>query len=141
MKNAPALPWSTGIHGEHQVVTVQVQVCQDSGQETHWSTHDLQSDADRDIALTWHTGGMRQVRDGLLIEGVRRAALLRLLAQISTEPGYLERVGGLGQEGMQTELESLCKMVQADILKTMARVLEPAVREAVAGVLDTNTQG
>lgn len=135
MKPPPELPWTTGISPEHQIVSVLLQVCQDTDGQALWSNHDLISDEDREIALQWQTGGLRQVRDSLLIEGVRRAAVLRLLAQVSMEPGYLERVGGLGQEGMQKELEALCKLVQTDMNKTLSRVLEPAVREAVLGMI------
>ena len=140
MKTPPALPWKSGTTSEFQTASILLQVCQDTEGNGLWSHHDPLSDEDREIMLGWGTGGLRQVRDSLLIEGVRRASILRLLAQLSTEKDYLERIGGLDQEGMSKELDSLCKLVQGDVSKVLSRVLEASVREAIAGVLETLPQ-
>ena len=127
----PPPPWRVGVDGDAGVVEVRVLVRRDKYDRT-WSYHDLAEGESRAVSLRWPTGGVRHVAEALLVEGMRRHAVLTLLREATRDPAYLDRVrhDPEGAVGALTPLlrEALSRVTSSD------EVLAGAVRDAILDV-------
>lgn len=131
----PATPWIRGKGPDHDVIEVRVLVSR-SRMDCTWSMHDLLDDSDRDTALTWPTGGQRQVADALLVEAARRSALLELLRAMSKDKDLVTRLKTLTKDEQHARVAELSGEVVREMQRHLEDVVEAAMWEAVLGVLD-----
>ena len=90
----PARPWKKGDQTDYSALIIEVEVCRDK-QGMVFSSHRLQGVEDRQVAMSWPTGGLEQVCFALLVEAVRREALLGIITVMSGEPEVLQRLARL----------------------------------------------
>ena len=121
-----------------QVLKVVVTVLRD-GRNGVGSSHDFASEEDRRVAMSWPSGGLEQVAFALLSEAVRREALLDVLLLLSEDPGYRERLVGMGAEDREREVVRLECLVREQITTIAKIVTKGAVSEALQVVLDEGT--
>ena len=122
-------PWRTGVHAGHDVVEVRVMVCRDKFDQD-WSYHEMATPQDQEIVLKWPTGGTRHVAEALLIESLRRHAILLLLREASRDPAYLGNLPTLEAE----VVEKLGLTLQEEVTRIVSGVCEAAVRDAIRDV-------
>ena len=78
---------------------------------------------DRDVFMGWETGGMQQTCMALLVEAVRREALMAVLVRLSRS-----------QTVDMLDVDELDAAVRAQVMETLARVSRPLVEDTLAGV-------
>lgn len=78
---------------------------------------------DRDVFMGWETGGMQQTCMALLVEAVRREALMAVLVRLSRS-----------QTVDMLDAAELDAAVRAQVMETLARVSRPLVEDTLAGV-------
>jgi len=128
----PPLPWSKGTHEDHAVAVIEVLVCQ-SKPGAVFSAHTVQGPEDQAVLMTWPSGGQRQVAHALLVEALRREAVVGLLVKMTKDPEYLERLQGMGADQEDAELELLARAMLETAGKASHTIAKDIIREAVAG--------
>lgn len=78
---------------------------------------------DREVFMGWETGGMQQTCMALLVEAVRREALMAVLVRLSRS-----------QTVDMLDAAELDAAVRAQVMETLARVSRPLVEDTLAGV-------
>lgn len=78
---------------------------------------------DREVFMGWETGGMQQTCMALLVEAVRREALMAVLVRLSRS-----------QTVDMLDAAELDAAVRAQVVETLARVSRPLVEDTLAGV-------
>jgi hypothetical protein len=78
---------------------------------------------DREVFMGWETGGMQQTCMALLVEAVRREALLAILVRLSRN-----------QTVDMLDAAELDAAVRAQVMETLTRVSRPLVEDTLAGV-------
>lgn len=91
------------------------------------SVHPL-SPQDREVFMGWETGGMQQTCMALLVEAVRREALMAVLVRLSRS-----------QTVDMLDAEELDAAVRGQVIETLARVSRPLVEDTLAGVKGSMT--
>ena len=86
------------------------------------TTHPLTAQ-DREVFMGWETGGMQQTCMALLVEAVRREALMAVLVRLSRS-----------QTVDMLDAAELDAAVRAQVMETLARVSRPLVEDTLAGV-------
>lgn len=81
------------------------------------------SPQDRDVFMGWESGGMQQTCVALLIEAVRREALLAVLVRLSRH-----------QTVDMLDADELDAAVRGQVIETLARVSRHLVEDTLAGV-------
>ena len=104
-------------------------VCRDKFDQD-WSYHEMATPQDQEIVLKWPTGGTRHVAEALLIESLRRHAILLLLREASRDPAYLGNLPTLEAE----VVEKLGLTLQEEVTRIVSGVCEAAVRDAIRDV-------
>lgn len=122
--------WRRGRNPGFDVVAVEVLVRRDEHGRVI-SAHDLQSDEGRGIVAGWPSGGMEQVAFALLVEAVKREAVLDVLLRASHDPSFLGRWKSAGSEEREPLLQEMVKALRVGMAGTVARVAETAVRGAL----------
>lgn len=78
---------------------------------------------DRDVFMGWETGGMQQTCVALLVEAVRREALMAVLVRLSRN-----------QTADMLDADELDAAVRAQVMETLTRVSRPLVEDTLAQV-------
>ena len=78
---------------------------------------------DREVFMGWETGGMQQTCMALLVEAVRREALMAVLVRLSRS-----------QTVDMLDAAELDAAVRAQVMETLARVSRYLVEDTLAGV-------
>lgn len=78
---------------------------------------------DRDVFMGWETGGMQQTCMALLVEAVRREALMAVLVRLSRS-----------QTIDMLDVDELDAAVRAQVMETLTRVSRHLVEDTLAGV-------
>jgi hypothetical protein len=86
------------------------------------SVHPL-SPQDREVFMGWETGGMQQTCMALLVEAVRREALMAVLVRLSRS-----------QTVDMLDADELDAAVRGQVMETLARVSRYLVEDTLAGV-------
>jgi len=78
---------------------------------------------DREVFMGWETGGMQQTCMALLVEAVRREALMAVLVRLSRS-----------QTVDMLDAAELDAAVRAQVMETLTRVSRPLVEDTLAGI-------
>jgi hypothetical protein len=78
---------------------------------------------DRDVFMGWETGGMQQTCVALLVEAVRREALMAVLVRLSRN-----------QTADMLDADELDAAVRAQVMETLTRVSRHLVEDTLAQV-------
>jgi hypothetical protein len=114
------------------VAVIEVMVCQ-SKPGAVFSAHTVQSPEDQALLMTWPGGGQRQVAHALLVEALRREAVVGLLIRMTKDPQYLEGLTQLTAEQLDAEMNLLARAMLETAGKTSHTLAKDIIREAVAG--------
>ena len=126
----PPSGWVKGQHGNHDVVVVEVRIRRDASGHIY-SEHHPQDEVDHRTLLQWPSGGLEQVASGLLVEAVRREALFDLVLQISEDAEFPRRWKEASSDAREETILRMTQALQAVMGRTISRVAEKAVREAI----------
>lgn len=121
--------WAKGTHLKHAVAVVEVRVYRDE-QGRVFSRHQLQDPEDHGVAMSWPGGGQGTIAFGLLLEAVRREAMLEMLLQMSQNPKAIEALQGLDEKARSESFDEMAKLLRIQINKTVAKIARGAVEEA-----------
>jgi hypothetical protein len=110
-----------------QQVHVTVVVDRDDQTGAVMSSHYLASKTHEEEVLRWPSGGMEQIGFALLVEAVRREAMLDVILCLSREQGLLQRYQGDPQSVVQ---EIKPGMIEA-LHNLIDRLAEGALKEAL----------
>jgi hypothetical protein len=124
----PALPWTKGDHGSYSMVKVEVEVCRDEFGRVY-TLHRLQDETDRETVMKWPSGGQEQIAFALLLEAVRREAVLGVLLELTKDKEFLSQLDGLPNKG--EVLTGLAERVQTQMDRTIRRVSSNVVAEMI----------
>lgn len=125
----PPGPWTKGQHPEYDLLVAEVLVIRDDVGRVY-SKHQLQDDADAQVALGWPSSGIEQIGFALLTEAARREALLQMLMLESSQPAKLARLRAMSDEDRLAELDQMGKQLRIQMNKTLAAVATSVVQEA-----------
>lgn len=103
-----------------------------------YSTHRPQSEFDEKLLLTWPSGGLEQATFALLVEAVRKEALLSVILDASKDPNWLARFRGANPEERKAAITRLSAILNQGVGKTLARISEAALQEALESVLHSS---
>lgn len=126
----PIPPWQKGKSPKGDGVVLEVWLCRaPSGQL--YALHRPQSQEDEQVLLSWPTGGQEQAAIGLLLEAVKREAILDILLKESQSPGWAQDL--LQKEGAgQTDiLQDLSARLLQLFGKTIRDVAPGAFKDAL----------
>jgi hypothetical protein len=101
-----------------------------------FSRHQLQDDADHGVAMSWPGGGQGSIAFGLLLEAIRREAILEMLLQMTHDPEAVERLQDLPEDKRDEAFEQMAKVLRMQMNKTIAKVARGAVEEAYLATRD-----
>jgi len=127
--------WAKGPHPDHAVAVVEVHVYRDE-QGRVFSRHQLQNDTDDETAMSWPGGGQGTIAFGLLLEAIRREAMLELLLQMTHDPGSIQRLQTLPEDKRGEAFEQMARLLRLQMNKTIAKVARGAVEEAYLATRD-----
>jgi len=113
---------STETAKQEEVARLAVSVFKREDGSVRSTIHPL-SPHDRDVFMGWETGGMQQTCMALLVEAVRREALMAVLVRLSRS-----------QTVDMLDVDELDAAVRAQVMETLARVSRPLVEDTLAGV-------
>lgn len=125
--------WRKGRSPGFEVVAVEVLVRRDEHGRVI-SAHDLQTDEGREIVVGWPSGGMEQVAFALLVEAVKREALLDVILRASHDSNFVEKWKSLGADEREPLIQEMVKALRVGMAGTVARVAETALRGALEQV-------
>jgi hypothetical protein len=128
---APRKPWVKGVHPNYACFVMEVIVVTDN-QGDAWSTHDLQSDQDRQVAGGLESGGIEQAAHALFCEAIKREALLDILIKMSNDPVFREEI----RDESPDTVKRLCDGVVNAILGTFQQGIVKLGPEAARAALD-----
>ena len=129
----PPGPWSKGDQGMYSMAVVEVEVCRDAFGRV-FSNHHPQEDADKDLVLTWPSGGQEQIAFALLAEASRREALLVMLVQMTKDKAFLSKMLALPEAEREKRMQDMAKALRMQMNRTVARIAEDVIREAFHNV-------
>lgn len=130
MTKPPPLPWTPGVHADHSVVRLVMEIVRlDNGQV--FSRMTPASDGDNNLLLQWPGHGLEQVGFATLVEAVRREARTSVLVRLSNDPEFRGSVfSGHGIEFA----DDLASVVETVISKNLARLSRDAVIEVLRAI-------
>lgn len=134
MDKPPPYPWIKGKHPDHEVVIVEVEVCKDEHGRV-FSAHKLQAEEDESLSMEWPTGGQQQVAHALLVEALRREAVVGLLLRLSKDPEYLTKLSGMSEEERGQEVTGMAGAMLRVVGQSAHSMAESIVKEALASML------
>ena len=126
----PKFPWAKGNHESYGAVVVEVHVCKDEHHRV-FSMHQLQGPLDRETALKWPSGGQEQVAYALLMETLRREAMLEILIRMSKEPTLPARLLTMTEDERGKVTTEMVDNLKSQINTVMDRLAVAAVHEAM----------
>lgn len=127
--------WTPGQHDDHEIVVLEVLVRRDKSSGRVYSTHRPQSESDEKLLLSWPSGGLEQATFALLVEAVRKEAVLNVILDASKDPDWLHRFRSATPEDRKAAIRRLAAILRQSIGKTLERISEAALQEALEGVL------
>lgn len=126
----PPAEWEKGQHPDHDVVCVEVLLRRDAHGRVY-TEHHLQDAVDHEVVLRWPSGGLEQVAFALLVEAVRREAVLDLALQISQEPSFLRNLAAATDDERAAAIGRMADALRATVQQTVARVARAAILDAL----------
>lgn len=135
----PPFPWERGKHATHEVITVELMVCRDVHGRVY-SSHALQGEQDREIAMSWPTGGQEQVGFALLTEATRRESILSLLVLLTKDRDLVKRLMDLPPERLQAEVTQMGQNVSTTMRRTIDAIAGGSFRDALSMVAEGSTR-
>lgn len=127
--------WTPGTHDDHEVAVLEVLVRRDKATGRVYSTHRPQSEFDEKLLLSWPSGGLEQATFALLVEALRKEALLSVLLDASKDPQWLARFRNATSDERKAAITRLAAILRQSVGKTVERISEAALQEALEVVL------
>jgi hypothetical protein len=118
----PPVPTDTETAKREEVARLAVSVYKREDGSVRSTVHPL-TPQDRDVFMGWESGGMQQTCVALLIEAVRREALMAVLVRLSR-----------GQTTDMLDADELDAAVRGQVVETLARVSRHLVQDTLARV-------
>jgi hypothetical protein len=126
----PPRPWKKGDQGHYSALVVELRICRDAGGRV-FSEHILQDDADREVAMSWEGGGQEEVAFALLVEAVRREALLEAMMAATKDPHLLSGFAQFSIEEREGVVRDLTQRLRVQVEGVVSRLASGAVEEAL----------
>jgi|GEM_PF-2372679 len=131
MPAAPSYPWTKGKQAEYTCFVIEIEVAVDQN-GTPWSNHKLQSQEDMDLTMEMDKSGQEHVAHALLMEAVKREALLEVLLKLSNDAEFKERVLDPAPDAQ----EKLVSEVSTAMMRVVNRVTAVLAPDAARAALD-----
>lgn len=132
MAKPPKTPWKKGTHKDHSTLVVEVHVARDALGQVY-SNHTLQDQTDHVTAMSWPGGGQEQIAFAMLVEAVRREAIVEMLLCMSQDPQFTQKVS----EGLDEVVREMTAKLKAQLTHALDNLGEDAVREALSRIVST----
>lgn len=129
----PPPPWEKGTHEDYSSLVIEIAVCRDARGRV-FSRHALQDALDHETAMKWPGGGQGEVAFALLVEAVRREALLGLLVALTDDPDFATKIDALDPEEREAKMGELVVNLRSQMDNVVARLARGALEEAVLTV-------
>lgn len=116
-------------------LVVEVHIRRDPAGRIH-SNHTLRGESDQAIAMSWPGGGQEQIAFALLVEAIRREAIVEVLLCMSQDPQFIPRMS----EGLEDLTREMTGKLKAQLAHTLEHLSEDVIRDALHRV-STPTPG